>query len=440
MTPSTSGITVVRQPRERTSGFVDMATEDQDQETTIVADGGGENDDERRISKFPTGFRFKPTDEELVEFYLLPRLQGRPTVPNDAIIEANVYEFHPEILVYEKYRGRGEDAWYFVSPRARIYQKGARPARKTEDGRGRWKSSTANKVVSDVTVGDGIKFSKNVLNYFVGTPKKEVRTKWLMREFTIPEYKVKRGSNSGGSGTLDEYVMCKIYLSPVHKESDDEPSTSTACEEAEESSRTRKRARQGSLAIGQGQAQASGAGNVSVPAQRTTYNGQLAPVQRPPIPMQFSPNAATTFPNFSGQMTTMVQPPNLGFPAPGTGFRPQVSLNCYYDHNYMALQLLGNAAYGMLPQQRQMAFPPPPPPQQQDMYFNGNGNDHAGAAASQWSPFNEGSSMTQATGDQSEATSTYAGSGLRSRGGNMDAQYQFVDLASINTSLAGSPS
>ncbi|KAK3130225.1 hypothetical protein QOZ80_6BG0490640 [Eleusine coracana subsp. coracana] len=428
----------------------------------IVADGGGGNDDERRISKFPTGFRFKPTDEELVEFYLLPRLQGRPTVPNDAIIEANVYEFHPEILVYaqltqsktaqllaplaqfftdivaEKYRGRGEDAWYFVSPRARIYQKGARPARKTEDGRGRWKSSTANKVVNDVTVGDGIKFCKNVLNYFVGTPKTEVRTKWLMREFTIPEYKVKRGKNSGGSGTLDEYVMCKIYPSPVHKETDDEPSASTACEEAEESLRTRKRARQGSLTIGQGQAQASGAVNVFVPAQPTRYNGQ-APIQQPTIPMQFSPNAATTFPNFSGQMTTMVRPPNLGFPAPGTGFRPQVSLNCYYDHNYRALQPPGNAAYGMPPQQRQMAFPPPPPPQQQIMYFNGNGNGHAGAAPSQWPPFNEGSSMTQAAGDQSEATSTYAGSGLRSRGSNMDAQYQFVDLASINTSLGSPP-
>jgi hypothetical protein len=47
----------------------------------------------------PQGFRFAPVDEELVEFYLLPKLQGKTTVPNYSIIEANVYEFQPDTLI-----------------------------------------------------------------------------------------------------------------------------------------------------------------------------------------------------------------------------------------------------------------------------------------------------------------------------------------------------
>jgi hypothetical protein len=56
--------------------------------------GGG--DDEN--GKYPIGFRFKPTTEELVEFYLLPKLLHEPTVPNEFVIEADAYGCDPEIL------------------------------------------------------------------------------------------------------------------------------------------------------------------------------------------------------------------------------------------------------------------------------------------------------------------------------------------------------
>jgi hypothetical protein len=54
---------------------------------------------EERMVEVPQGFHFAPVDEELVEFYLLPKLQGKPTVPNDSIIEANVYELQPDTLI-----------------------------------------------------------------------------------------------------------------------------------------------------------------------------------------------------------------------------------------------------------------------------------------------------------------------------------------------------
>jgi hypothetical protein len=56
--------------------------------------GGGDNTN----GKYPLGFRFKPTDQEVVEFYLLPKLQDKPTVPNDVIIEDDVYSCDQEML------------------------------------------------------------------------------------------------------------------------------------------------------------------------------------------------------------------------------------------------------------------------------------------------------------------------------------------------------
>nr|CAB3457232.1 unnamed protein product [Digitaria exilis] len=187
----------------------------------------------RRKDGFPIGFRFKPKDVELVEHYLLPRLQGRRTVPNDSVVEANVYACHPETLANE-YKSGGQDEWYFLSPRARMYGNGVRPARKTLDGRGRWKASTATKEVAQEVVCNGIRFCKNVLNYFEGIPKKEVRTKWIMLELTVPEYEIKL-DKPGPKKMLDEYVMCKIYVSPLHKRKGDadEEGASSACEEEE---------------------------------------------------------------------------------------------------------------------------------------------------------------------------------------------------------------
>lgn len=103
-------------------------------------------------------------------------------------------------LFAEKYRDRGEGAWFFLSPPARMY-KGSRRTRRTGDGCGWWKSSHSVRfgVIGDIT------FSKNSFKYFSGTLKNGQKTKWIMREFTVPEYMVKRGSNSA---TVSFFGLC----------------------------------------------------------------------------------------------------------------------------------------------------------------------------------------------------------------------------------------
>ncbi|RLM74740.1 hypothetical protein C2845_PM15G17350 [Panicum miliaceum] len=219
--------------------------------------GGGDDEE----GNYPVGFRFKPTLRELVEFYLLPKLLDKPTVPNDAIIEADAYECDPEILT-KRYEERGaDDNWYFLSPRSRRYPGGDRPTRRTADNRGRWKPSTgqsnpgkkgaaghskAKGPRKNLSVG-AVEFTENALAYYAGEPKNETKTKWLMHELTVPEPGKERGPESATGEKprdhmlLNKYVMCRIYKSPLKKwreVEDEEGSTSSvpACDEPAPSS------------------------------------------------------------------------------------------------------------------------------------------------------------------------------------------------------------
>lgn len=98
---------------------------------------------------------------------------------------AVVWQWHAE------HKSVDQEEWYFLSPRKRMYGNGVRPARKTKDGRGRWKASTASREVEQKVVCNGITFCRSVLNYFEGVPKNEVRTKWIMLELKVPCFEIK---------------------------------------------------------------------------------------------------------------------------------------------------------------------------------------------------------------------------------------------------------
>ncbi|KAI5011565.1 hypothetical protein ZWY2020_013702 [Hordeum vulgare] len=180
---------------------------------------------------YPVGFRFAPTDEELVGYYLLPRLQGRQHVPNDAIIEDNVYQCHPDELVNGKYKDKGQDNnWFFLTSRTRKYVNGGRPARSTDDGLGRWKASTGTKEIACAT----FTYRESGLAYHEGPIKTEKKTKWLMHELTVPKHQnqLDESGVTPKSDTLDEYVMCRIYVTPrKRKREDDEAGPSGTSEE-----------------------------------------------------------------------------------------------------------------------------------------------------------------------------------------------------------------
>ncbi|XP_020600395.1 NAC transcription factor 25-like [Phalaenopsis equestris] len=164
----------------------------------------------------PPGFRFHPTDEELVVHYLKNKASSAP-LPITIIADVDLYKFDPWELPEKA--NFGEQEWYFFSPRDRKYPNGARPNRAATSGY--WKATGTDKPV--LSCGGTLKVGvKKALVFYGGKPPKGIKTNWIMHEYRLAE------SSSASSrlpvGTvnyssvakkaslrLDDWVLCRIY-------------------------------------------------------------------------------------------------------------------------------------------------------------------------------------------------------------------------------------
>ncbi|XP_030550956.1 NAC domain-containing protein 72 isoform X2 [Rhodamnia argentea] len=146
----------------------------------------------------PPGFRFYPTDEELLVQYLCRKVAGHQF--NLQIIgEIDLYKFDPWDLPSKAIFGEKE--WYFFSPRDRKYPNGSRPNRVA--GSGYWKATGTDKIITTEGRKVGI---KKALVFYVGKAPKGTKTNWIMHEYRLFET-----SRKSGSSKLDEWVLCRIY-------------------------------------------------------------------------------------------------------------------------------------------------------------------------------------------------------------------------------------
>uniref|UniRef100_A0A6N2KKZ4 NAC domain-containing protein n=1 Tax=Salix viminalis TaxID=40686 RepID=A0A6N2KKZ4_SALVM len=146
--------------------------------------------------RLPPGFRFHPTDEELVVHYLEKKAASVP-LPVTIIAEIDLYKFDP----WELPTTFGEVEWYFFSPRDRKYPNGARPNRAATSGY--WKATGTDKLIlaSNGAQKVGVKKALELItayrlisNNYSSKPPGDSATK-----------------NGGGSLRLDDWVLCRIY-------------------------------------------------------------------------------------------------------------------------------------------------------------------------------------------------------------------------------------
>ncbi|EOX92686.1 hypothetical protein QUC31_003762 [Theobroma cacao] len=151
--------------------------------------------------ELPPGFRFHPTDDELVNHYLCRKCASQPiAVP--IIAEIDLYKFDPwqlpDMALY------GEKEWYFFSPRDRKYPNGSRPNRAA--GSGYWKATGADKPIGKPKPL-GI---KKALVFYAGKAPRGVKTNWIMHEYRLANVDRTAGKKSGNL-RLDDWVLCRIY-------------------------------------------------------------------------------------------------------------------------------------------------------------------------------------------------------------------------------------
>lgn len=162
--------------------------------------------------QLPPGFRFHPTDEELVVHYLKKKASSIP-LPVTIIAEVDLYKFDPWELPGKA--TFGEQEWYFFSPRDRKYPNGARPNRAATSGY--WKATGTDKPI--LTSGGTQKVGvKKALVFYGGRPPKGIKTNWIMHEYRLADNNSNTNTmrppcldNKKGSLRLDEWVLCRIY-------------------------------------------------------------------------------------------------------------------------------------------------------------------------------------------------------------------------------------
>ncbi|KAL6626558.1 hypothetical protein ACP70R_030284 [Stipagrostis hirtigluma subsp. patula] len=170
----------------------------------------------------PPGFRFHPTDEELILYYLRKRAAAAPC-PAPVVAEVDIYKFDPWDLPAKAVFGEGE--WYFFSPRDRKYPNGVRPNRAA--GSGYWKATGTDKPITlsaapaaESSESSGAMIGvKKALVFYRGRPPKGMKTSWIMHEYRLAEalaaantYRPMRFKDS--SMRLDDWVLCRIYKKP----------------------------------------------------------------------------------------------------------------------------------------------------------------------------------------------------------------------------------
>lgn len=151
------------------------------------------------------GFRFHPTDEELVGFYLRRKVQQRP-LSIELIKQLDIYKYDPWDL--PKMASIGEKEWYFYCPRDRKYRNSARPNRVTSAGF--WKATGTDRPIysSDGTKCIGLKKS---LVFYKGRAAKGIKTDWMMHEFRLPTAADSKGSLDKNLPPNDAWAICRIF-------------------------------------------------------------------------------------------------------------------------------------------------------------------------------------------------------------------------------------
>uniref|UniRef100_A0A803N717 NAC domain-containing protein n=1 Tax=Chenopodium quinoa TaxID=63459 RepID=A0A803N717_CHEQI len=146
------------------------------------------------------GFRFHPTDEELVWYYLRRKVSGKP-FRVDAISEIDIYKVEPSDLPgLSKLKSRDLE-WYFFSALDRKYGNGLRTNRATNEGY--WKTTGKDRPVYHKSRVVGM---KKTLVYHKGRAPRGERTNWVMHEYKLNDDVLEK------AGHMPEgFVLCRVF-------------------------------------------------------------------------------------------------------------------------------------------------------------------------------------------------------------------------------------
>ncbi|KAL6545782.1 hypothetical protein OROGR_009656 [Orobanche gracilis] len=164
----------------------------------------------------PPGFRFYPTDEELVVHFLHRKASLLPCHP-DVIPDLDLHPYDPWDL-----DGKAmveENKWYFYSRRTQSRISGS----------GYWQSVGIEDPIHSSSSGQRVGMKKyNV--FFLGEPSQGLKTNWIMQEYRLSDSTSSSSSSSSSSSRrrrssknvdFSRWVICCVYERNSDNDGDD---------------------------------------------------------------------------------------------------------------------------------------------------------------------------------------------------------------------------
>lgn len=148
----------------------------------------------------PPGFRFHPTDEELVDYYLRKKVASKE-IDLGIIKEIDLYKMEPWDLQEQCRIGVEErDEWYLFSHKDKKYPTGNRTNRATAAGF--WKATGRDKPIhtkQNLVVG-----MRKTLVFYIGRAPNGQKSDWIMHEYRLETVQ-------NGPPQEEGWVVCRVF-------------------------------------------------------------------------------------------------------------------------------------------------------------------------------------------------------------------------------------
>lgn len=177
------------------------------------------------LIELPPGFRFHPTDEEIISSYLREKYLDRNFNPR-AIGVVDLNKCEPWDLP-GRAKNIGEKEWYYFCQRDRKYPTGTRTNRATEAGY--WKATGKDKEIFDGN--NNLIGMKKTLVFYRGRAPRGEKTSWVIHEYRLENSAYGRLA-SRVDRVYDEWVVCRV----THKHTDEMSGTNISSTSSSSSS------------------------------------------------------------------------------------------------------------------------------------------------------------------------------------------------------------
>ncbi|KAK3408241.1 NAC domain-containing protein 90 [Eucalyptus grandis] len=167
------------------------------------------------MEEYPQGFRFFPTEEELVSFYLHNQLHGLKQDKLHRVIPVlDIFDTEPWNLpeLAGEMCKEDREQWFFFAPMQEREARGGRPSRSMATGY--WKAtgspcyvySSDNKVI-------GVRKS---MVFYVGKPPRGRKSHWKLNEYRAIELPATNPNPTSSNLSIPklrrEYTLCRVYV------------------------------------------------------------------------------------------------------------------------------------------------------------------------------------------------------------------------------------